>query len=541
MGTAEIASGTWAVGTVMGSPSVEDQESSGFFGWLFEYVEPLATWSDDLLGNPTEVEAVAASWDSIESSFWEIVGDLRSAEGVIADYEGRTVRALELRYSDLIPIAEDAAQWSSAAAAAARLASSIVAGTRGFIMEALAALEAAAKALFSFTLSPFEKFAELKIFVEAVYDLAVSAFKLISAMIDAFKRLVDLIAALLPLIRDALEKLAIQLSKIMPIAGGVAGILLGGVAGLLTGSAVLWPIGPLVGGVSGALMAGLLGTTIAGGVRDLFIPIRPVVRTADEKADEALKAVVDSLNDPDSTLDQEFAAARAQALQNSEIRSLADLVQANSLADMITGTGRTTAISVRLVEAADGSRHWVVALPSTQDWVDILGSGTMADRNTNVELVLMDNPVLKSQYERAVLRAMAEAGVAQGDPVVLTGFSQGGIMAANLAADPSFPYQTIGVVTNGSPIDGFTIPQDIPVVAFQHANDPVPMLDLNANGEVPENIHRVLLPGQDGIMRAHNNNQYADSVDRYSSDIYGDYEFMYGKVIEQQVFDVVQR
>src|SRR5690606_23923251 len=112
-------------------------------------------------------------------------------------------------------------------------------------------------------------------------------------------------------------------------------------------------------------------------------------------------------------------------------------------------------------------------LPSTQEWLDTSGSGAMNDRNTNLSLMFMDDPVLKSQYERAVMRAMREAGMAPGDPVVFSGFSQGGIMAANLAADRTLPYDVVGVVTNGSPVDSFDIPKHIPVVAFQHANDPV--------------------------------------------------------------------
>lgn len=46
----------------------------------------------------------------------------------------------------------------------------------------------------------------------------------------------------------------------------------------------------------------------------------------------------------------------------------------------------------------------------------------------------MMTPSLRSQYERAILEAMKQAGVGADDPVMLVGFSQGGIVAGHVAA-----------------------------------------------------------------------------------------------------------
>jgi poly(3-hydroxybutyrate) depolymerase len=192
----------------------------------------------------------------------------------------------------------------------------------------------------------------------------------------------------------------------------------------------------------------------------------------------------------------------------------------------------------------------------------------MNDRDNNLALML-DNPLFRTQYERAVLDAMQQAGIPAGSDVVLTGFSQGGIMAANLAADSSFPYNPIGVVTNGSPVDNFHVPPNVPVYAFQHATDVVPMLDGSLVGVpglpgqspfdipntpvtvLPPNIHQITLPDPDGAhgFGAHNNPKYATSVAEWEAayrDANGgtdpwDLAGLGGTVVDHQVYQGVER
>ena len=71
---------------------------------------------------------------------------------------------------------------------------------------------------------------------------------------------------------------------------------------------------------------------------------------------------------------------------------------------------------------------------------------------------------------------MQQAGVGPNDPVMLVGFSQGGIMAGHLAAYNSDDNWD-AVVVAGAPIDSMPIPSTTTVVSVQHSGDPVPRLD----------------------------------------------------------------
>jgi len=69
------------------------------------------------------------------------------------------------------------------------------------------------------------------------------------------------------------------------------------------------------------------------------------------------------------------------------------------------------------------------------------------------------------------------AGIDPADPVMLVGFSQGGIMAGHLAANRQGDYNIQGILVVGSPIDHMQIPSGVNVVSIQHTFDPVPHLD----------------------------------------------------------------
>jgi pimeloyl-ACP methyl ester carboxylesterase len=76
--------------------------------------------------------------------------------------------------------------------------------------------------------------------------------------------------------------------------------------------------------------------------------------------------------------------------------------------------------------------------------------------------------------ENAVRRAMTDAGIRQGDPVILVGHSQGGLVAMRVAQSPDVTAQA--VITAGSPIHAMFVPSGVPVVAFEHTDDLVPAL-----------------------------------------------------------------
>jgi len=54
------------------------------------------------------------------------------------------------------------------------------------------------------------------------------------------------------------------------------------------------------------------------------------------------------------------------------------------------------------------------------------------------------------------------------DPVMLTGWSQGGIMAGTLASDPDCAFNIQAIFVSGAPIDAMNIPDSVSVLSVQH-------------------------------------------------------------------------
>jgi hypothetical protein len=75
---------------------------------------------------------------------------------------------------------------------------------------------------------------------------------------------------------------------------------------------------------------------------------------------------------------------------------------------------------------------------------------------------------------RAVELAMAEAGIRPGDEVLLTGFSQGGLVATMVAA--SGDWNVVGLETHGAPAGNIPLPSGIAGMAIRNTDDLVPAL-----------------------------------------------------------------
>jgi hypothetical protein len=72
----------------------------------------------------------------------------------------------------------------------------------------------------------------------------------------------------------------------------------------------------------------------------------------------------------------------------------------------------------------------------------------------------------------AVVDAMHRAGVTPQSPVILNGYSQGGLVASTIAASGKFDVQ--GVVTFGAPSAPVHVPASIPVLTVRNSEDIVP-------------------------------------------------------------------
>lgn len=495
-----LRSGSWAPGGVSAfHVSFADPGApvGRLVGWALEYVSPLDDWLDQLVGDESQVGRFAATWQQVERDLAAIEGDLRASDARLDLLEGRTARALRKRYDEIRQDVRDGGEWTGAVAAGLTLASDIVTAVHDAVVGALSELAAIVVDLFAFTLLPFDKWQNLV----ALHDHAMRFIEVIATLLErmfsALGELARLLVALVPLIADALTRLRVLLGQLIQAAG------------------------PLLGPIPGL---------IGGAVDDIL--------SADPRVTE--------LDPDDLTAAQRKVWEAANA--TDELSEFSDLVGANGLTDAM-GEGDRSVVDIKKVLGPDGSYHWVVSLPSTQDWnmlralfggdfVDTLKDYPATnDLDSNIALMLLENPALATQYERAVLQAMSDAGVPPGADVLYTGFSQGGIMAANLASDPHSPYTTIGVVTNGSPIDGFPIPPDVPVISFEHVGDVVPVLDGHAVtiGDVVQNAvgeHKKIVMPTDGTP--HDNPEYVQSVQQYFDRYSQDYPQFFGTVVDQQ-------
>lgn len=135
------------------------------------------------------------------------------------------------------------------------------------------------------------------------------------------------------------------------------------------------------------------------------------------------------------------------------------------------------AIEEHVTVGEDGTttRSWTVDIRGTQSFA--IGESGPQDTTTNLQGVAG----MSSDQLDAIKEAMDAAGIAPGEAVEFAGHSQGGIMAAQLAADPGVRarYNVVSVVTAGSPTATIA-PSDVPVLSYENSGDIVPGSDGNA-------------------------------------------------------------
>ncbi|MEV7660628.1 hypothetical protein [Paenarthrobacter sp. NPDC089316] len=188
-----------------------------------------------------------------------------------------------------------------------------------------------------------------------------------------------------------------------------------------------------------------------------------------------------------------------------------------------------TGIRITAVDKPGAPPAYIISIPGTTRWMPD-GAANATDLTGNLELAGGN----LSTAAEAVRIAMEKAGIPQDAPVLLTGHSQGGMIATALASDSSFTerFNVTNVVTYGSPVDSAPIPSSIDVLALQHAGDPVPQVDLADATILPgvgvsvsrdNNAVVVTLPNPDtdpgfaGISY-HDSYRYVDSVARMEGD-----------------------
>jgi hypothetical protein len=150
--------------------------------------------------------------------------------------------------------------------------------------------------------------------------------------------------------------------------------------------------------------------------------------------------------------------------------SVSDLFASASQIDAI---GRDDFADIRIIKTVgeDGVTRYTVQIPSTQSWAPEAGQ-TPNDLTSDVTAMRYGNNTALSE---AVTNAMTRAGITD-EPVMLVGFSLGGITAGAIAADPQH-FNIQQVVTAGAPIGAMDIPATTHVTSFESSSDPVAALD----------------------------------------------------------------
>lgn len=159
-------------------------------------------------------------------------------------------------------------------------------------------------------------------------------------------------------------------------------------------------------------------------------------------------------------------------------RGVADLVAGVGVSyghEDAPGTAATppATLTIQRLDHPDGTVAWVVTVPGTQS------AGFSGDPLTHNGTNLRAVAGLPDAMSQSVLAAMATVGVGADEPVAIVGHSQGGMVAASVAATAlatrTFDVRT--VVAAGSPDVPTALPARVPVVRLQHDTDLVPLLD----------------------------------------------------------------
>lgn len=115
---------------------------------------------------------------------------------------------------------------------------------------------------------------------------------------------------------------------------------------------------------------------------------------------------------------------------------------------------------------------------------------------------------------RAVELALIEAGVTADSPIVITGYSQGGLIASQLAASGDWNVQA--VVTFGAPAGQVEIPPDVQVLTIRHSDDIVPATGGYDRNERALVVERHLFAGRevpdDVLLPAHHFPNYQETA-----------------------------
>lgn len=203
-----------------------------------------------------------------------------------------------------------------------------------------------------------------------------------------------------------------------------------------------------------------------------------LARRQSDAAADAYKALY---GENSSTTYEEFLAQNYDDASVADPHDLRGLLLSSAQIDYM---GQQDQGVVRIIETtgADGVVRYTVQIPSTQQWNPYADSRNPNDLTSDIHAIAAGD---QTALARATYEAMERAGIGKDDPVMLVGFSLGGITAGAMAAGDS-GYNIQEVVTAGSPIANFDIPDSVGVTSLESRQDPVAILDGRSNPTGPQ-------------------------------------------------------
>lgn len=177
-----------------------------------------------------------------------------------------------------------------------------------------------------------------------------------------------------------------------------------------------------------------------------------------------------------------YPGLAAGAMRRRSIRTLRDVFlsqrEIDDLCDPdLDDRAETGLIRICLRRDERGVRHWIVQFPSTKSWDPRAGT---APNDLTADLVI--GAGREATATRVALETMRAAGIGPGEPVMLAGFSLGGMVASQVAMRAAADgYTVTHLVVGGSPLGRTKLPAGLHVLALEHVLDPVPRIDGREN------------------------------------------------------------
>jgi predicted esterase len=173
------------------------------------------------------------------------------------------------------------------------------------------------------------------------------------------------------------------------------------------------------------------------------------------------------------------------------------------------------ALAIQRIAGARGVPRYVVELPGMRSIARSAGPQNLLGAVSAMAL-------RSTAYTRCVRRALDEAGVPEGAEVVLVGHSQGGIVAMDLASDPTFNgvrVRVSHVIAAGSPVSSKRVAQGsgTQVFSIENVNDIVVHLDAVDSGARRQSAAWLTYQFADDrhdVVRSHESGLYATHLEQ---------------------------